>query len=135
MNNFLAKSIKEVEDCHILIEEWFHGTEQATPQLLEQLLKMFSPSFSMINPKGVQLNSVNLREFLSKMRGARPDVKIKVTPPQIILAEEDFCILKYEEIQSMSSETLHRISTAVFVSDGNGGVLWQHLHETWVGDE
>ncbi|MDQ5920115.1 MAG: hypothetical protein QG673_171 [Pseudomonadota bacterium] len=130
--NLIAKTaIHEVYHSHALIQEWFNGTDKATPQLLDQLLIMFSPDFLMINPKGSKLNRSDLECFFLSMRGARPNVRIEVTEPKVILSGDNYCILRYEELQYMEREVLHRLSTAVFVSDNNGGVLWHHLHETW----
>ena len=84
----------------------------------------------MINPMGKELNFSELKLFLSSMQGARPNVKIEITQPQVIFTQDSCCVLKYEELQHMHSEHLHRISTAIFTNDGSGGVLWQHLHET-----
>ncbi|MBP9742419.1 MAG: hypothetical protein KBD37_03580 [Burkholderiales bacterium] len=131
MNLITAAAINEVYKSHVLIEEWFKGTYKATPQLLQQLLSVFTPDFSMISPNGNQLNRHDLKHMLSGMRGARPNVRIEVTTPQVILSGDNYCILKYEEFQHMEQEILHRLSTAVFISDGNGSVLWHHLHETW----
>lgn len=131
MNLITQAAIREVYDSHILIQEWFNGTDKATPQLLAQLLTIFSPDFSMINPNGGELNLSDLENFLSGMRGARPNVRIEVTKPKIILTGDNYCILRYGELQYMEQEILHRLSTAVFVSDNNGRVLWRHLHETW----
>lgn len=132
MNLFIQTAIREVYDCHVLIQEWFHGTDQATPELFGKMMKMFSPSFSMINPNGGNLTYTDLELFLSKMRGVRPVVRIEVTEPVVIFAGDNSCVLRYEEFQHMESITLHRISTAIFTSDGIDGVLWQSLHETWV---
>lgn len=133
MNLITTAAINEVYNSHVLIEEWFHGTEKATPQLLEQLFSVFAADFSMINPAGNELNRHDLKYLLSSMRGARPNVRIEITTPQVILSGDNYCILKYEELQHMEQQILHRMSTAVFISDNNRSVLWHHLHETWVG--
>ena len=99
MNLFTQAAIREVYDWHVLIQEWFHGYEQATPELLMKILKMFSPGFSMINPNGSNLTYTDLELFLAKMRGARPSVRIEVTEPKVILAKDDYCVLRYEEFQ------------------------------------
>lgn len=135
MSILTQAAIQEVYDCHGLIQEWFNGTEKAIPQLLKKLLAKFAGNFSMINPAGKALSLRDLETLLSSMRGARPDVKIDVTQPQTIFTCDSCCILKYEEFQYMESEHLHRNSTAIFISDGSGGVLWQHLHETWISWE
>ena len=135
MNLITQSAIREVYDSHVLIQEWFNGTDKATAQLLEQLLIMFAPDFSMVNPKGGELNRSDLESFLSGMRGARPNVRIEVTEPKVVLTGNNYCILRYEELQHMEQKILYRLSTAVFVSDNNGGVLWRHLHETWAAKE
>lgn len=49
MNAVTQTAIYEVYNSHILMQEWFNGSDKATPQLLEQLLLIFSPEFSMID--------------------------------------------------------------------------------------
>lgn len=131
MQSITKLAIAEVYNCHVLIEEWFNGSKNATPELLDKLLAKFSHNFSMINPNGNQLNYSDLRVFLSKMHAARVGVRIEVTEPIIIHEDDNICILQYAEIQHLSDKVLHRLSTAIFVSDDADSVLWQHLHETW----
>lgn len=131
MKAITKAAIAEVYNCHTLIEEWFNGSKNATPELLNRLLAKFSNSFSMINPNGNQLAFKDLETFLSQMYGARVGVRIEVTKPIIIHEADNICVLQYAEIQHMADKKLHRLSTAIFVSDDAGSVLWRHLHETW----
>lgn len=135
MSQLTQAAIKEVYDCHVLIETWFHGKETATPELLETLLAAFDKDFSMINPGGGELNAVDLANFLSGMRGARPTVRIEVTPPQVVVDTDDYCVLRYQELQHLDGSLLHRTSTAVFCNNGSNGAKWRHLHETWMPKE
>lgn len=135
MHPVTRAAIQEVYDCHVLIETWFQGKEAATPDTLARLLAAFDQDFSMINPNGGELNAAELASFLSGMRGARPTVKIEVTPPQVVLDSEDYCVLRYQELQHLDDTLLHRSSTAVFCRDGNGAAKWRHLHETWTTQE
>lgn len=64
MNLFTQSAIREVYDCHVLIQEWLHGSEQATAGLLIKILKMFSPDFSMVNPNGDNLTYTDLEFFI-----------------------------------------------------------------------
>jgi hypothetical protein len=128
-------AIREVYDCHVLIETWFHGAEQATPEVLERLLAAFDHGFSMVNPGGKQLGHDGLASFLSGMRGARPEVRIRVSLPEIVLDGPDCCVLRYEEIQELGDQQLHRLSTAVFTAGEEGIARWLHLHETWAAKE
>ncbi len=84
----------------------------------------------MINPSGAILTRIDLEKYLLTMFGARPNVKISITKPNVIIENNDSCVLLYEEIQHMEYDKLHRISTAVFIRNNNR-VLWRHLHETW----
>lgn len=132
MKALTQAAIDEVYACHVRIESWFHGQEDATPALLTTLLGKFAPSFSMVNPGGVALTYDDLQQFLAGMRGARPSVRIEVTPPVVVAESDDYCVLRYEELQHMDDSLLHRTSTAVFATDENGGARWIHLHETWM---
>lgn len=131
MKAITTAAIAEVYNCHILIEEWFNGSKNATPELLNELLAKFSNDFSMINPNGSQLTYKDLESFLSQMYGARVGVKIEVTKPIVIHETENICILQYAEIQHLPDKVLHRLSTAIFINDGKNNALWRHLHETW----
>jgi hypothetical protein len=117
-------AVKEVYDCHVLIENWFHGGDKAPEEVLQRLLAAFDRGFSMVNPGG-------LEKFLSGMNGARPTVAIRVTPPVVVVEGSDYCVLRYEEIQDLADQQLHRLSTAVFIAGKDGAPRWLHLHETW----
>jgi len=130
-----AAAIREVYDCHVLIETWFHGGEQATPEVLERLLAAFDQGFSMVNPGGSHLGYGGLASFLAGMCGARPTVSIRVTLPEIVLDGPGYCVLRYEEIQELGDQQLHRLSTAVFTAGEDGAARWLHLHETWAPKE
>ncbi len=132
MNSITLKAINEVYSSHVLIQNWFNGAEEITLEDLNQLLTRFSSDFLMVTPNGAELKHKELSSYLLGMYGARPDVKIEITKPLVIIEGDEYCILRYEEIQHMEQKTLHRISTAVFICDGKDGVLWRHLHETWV---
>jgi hypothetical protein len=135
MSQLTQAAIQEVYDCHVLIETWFHGKDDATADVLNKLLVAFDSHFSMVNPGGGELDATGLETFLSGMHGARPTVKIEVTVPQVVVDSDDFCVLRYQELQHLDGSLLHRSSTAVFCNDGTGRAKWRHLHETWMPKE
>ncbi len=130
MNNLDLVARQEVFDAHILIERWFNGTNDHS--IVEDLLRRFSPNFSMVTPKGTKHSFASLKEMFLQMNGTRPGVKIVVEDCKIIYHSATLVISTFEEHQFFDNKTLKRLSTAVFVPGGKSDALWQHLHETWM---
>jgi len=129
MNRF----VKEVFDAHELIQRWF--SDATAPQsVCDELLARFSPAYSMVTLTGKQLDYPTLCGFFAAQRGAKTGLQIEVEHPVLVAESAEHGVVTYRERQQLPGETATlRYSTVVFEVDGQGQVLWRHLHETAAG--
>lgn len=128
----MNRYFQEVLDTHQLIRRWL-GDARSSPEVCENLLARFSPAFSMVTPGGSLLDYAALNSFFRTQCGGRAGLEINIENMQIIAESTTGATVTYQEQQQCPGErATRRFSTAVFEWGGEGGVLWRHLHETWL---
>jgi len=89
----------------------------------------------MIGPDGLVHDRGTVIERLRWARGTYPaDFRIEVLDPGAIWTREEAVLLEYTEQQYRGGRTNTRRSTALFLPSKAAprGVVWRHLHETWI---
>lgn len=126
MNRF----VKEVFDAHELIRQWL-GDADSSQAICDELLARFSADYSMVTLTGHRLDYAELRAFFTAQHGAKTGLEIQVEQPELIAESEFSAVVTYQERQQLPGQTATlRYSTVVFSVDGQGKILWRHLHET-----
>lgn len=120
----------EILDAHVAIERLFTG--EAAPADLDGLLARFSDDFHLISPAGAMLDKADVRALFSRLYAARPGFSIVIDDVRIYPFSADSILATYREAQADAAGTrTTRVSTAVLTKAG-AGLVWRHLHETWV---
>ncbi|MDR7282422.1 hypothetical protein J2X84_001243 [Pseudomonas corrugata] len=120
----------EVIQAHVAIEQWL--AEEQDDSALEQLLSRFSPQFSMVSPLGRVLEFEALSELFQLAGGKKLGFRIELSELRGVALYDGGAVVSYRE-QQTDATGLHsdRRSTVVFEKDADGGLIWQHLHETF----
>ncbi|MDR6924962.1 DUF4440 domain-containing protein [Pseudomonas sp. BE134] len=120
----------EVIQAHVAIEQWL--AEEQDDSALEQLLSRFSPQFSMLSPLGRVLDFEALSELFQLAGGKKLGFRIELSELRGVALYDGGAVVSYRE-QQTDATGLHsdRRSTVVFEKDADGGLIWQHLHETF----
>ncbi|MGD9427150.1 DUF4440 domain-containing protein [Pantoea sp. NSTU24] len=128
----MNRYFQEILDAHDLIRAWL-GNTAAKDEICDQLLARFSPAFSMVTPGGGLLDITTLTSFFLTQRGVRAGLEIEISDMRIIAEGENGATVVYKELQQLPGQppTL-RFSTVVFEVKKEGGLLWRHLHETFL---
>jgi len=121
---------REIIELHATFEQWFRGEG---PTDLDRFERVLAPDFTMVAPDGSLVQRSQLMHDLAQARGSR-HLAITVEPPEIIWQSSGSCLATYEEVHRYDEYMTRRRSTALFHrSDiAPNGVLWQHVHETWI---
>lgn len=129
MNRF----VKEVFDAHELIRQWL-GDAHSPQAICDELLARFSAEYSMVTLTGHRLDYAALCAFFTAQHGAKSGLEIQIEQPVVIAESESSAVMTYQERQQLPGQTATlRYSTVVFSVDGQGKILWRHLHETAAG--
>ena len=127
---------REVENLHQFFHDWFVGDLPDTDDAFARLTGALAEDFHIISPSG---NVTRRGDLLDNLRdahgsGRESGVKIWIRGFQVRLVEGEMAVVSYEEWQERGSRKTGRVSTAVLERDPDapGGVVWRHLHETWL---
>jgi hypothetical protein len=88
----------------------------------------------MIPPSGAMLTGPGVVAMLQSARGSRAQgfaIRIEVQDARKL---GDLALILYDEHQDIGGATTLRRSSALFSADASApeGVVWRHLHETWI---
>ncbi|WP_245679233.1 DUF4440 domain-containing protein [Actinomadura hibisca] len=124
----------EIIDQHRFIEEWLGGTVPRSAQHYAAFVERHTPGFVLHGPGGDAVRRDALMADLEKAHGAVPGLAIEIRGVRVLEEAGDLIAAVYEEHQQSPAETSARRSTVLFVRDeaAPNGLLWRHLHETWI---
>lgn len=126
---------REVIARHRFFVEWFTG--RADDAAMEDSARVFPADMSVIGPDATQMNGTEIVSMLRAERARRPsDFAIRIVLHEARALGPDVVAIVYDEHQTMSGRRSARRSSAIFIRDDAvpGGVVWRHLHETWIID-
>lgn len=129
----------EVQDLHEFFEAWFRGELPRTNDRLARLEAALEADFQQVAPDGTVRDRAAVIDAVAGRHGSRrgdtDPFRIEVEEVDARVELDDVCLLTYEEHQRTDGEWRGRRSSALFehAPDAPGGVVWRHLHETWLG--
>ena len=127
-----ARATAAIITFHQQIEKWFRAEGIEKKNGTTVLLEDFHADFIMISPNGINRNLNDLASWLPTAYGARPAVVVEVKNIMRRFEQQDVVLMEYEETQRTGDQLNRRISSALFVQEPDGRVLWQHLQETFL---
>ncbi|MEM7566199.1 MAG: hypothetical protein AAF321_03110 [Pseudomonadota bacterium] len=133
--SLVDKAAREIVERHDAFVAWFTG--QGDDALIETMLRCFAPSMVMIGPDGVTIPHGPLMEGLRGERGRRePEFAITVDSVEPLWTSPDTVLMTYIERQFHQGQHTARRSTTLMLRDDDApnGVVWAHVHETWLPD-
>lgn len=126
----MNRYFQEVIDAHLLIQRWL-GDASTPHDLCDQLLARFSADYSMITLSGHALDFTALSGFFRSQQGAKSGLEIAIEQMKLVAESATGAVVSYQERQQRpDQQATLRYSTVVFELNGEGNVLWRHLHET-----
>ena len=129
------RAIDEVHALHTFFVGWLRAGA-GHPDFAE-LESALAPDFRMVTPDGLALDRPAVIASIRAAKGKRPtDFAIHILEPRPFLEAGEGVLLEFIEQQYRGGEITARRSTALFTSEDAAprGVVWRHLHETWIAD-
>jgi hypothetical protein len=130
---------KEVIELHQFFEDWNQGKLAKTEEQFRRFSEAVASDFEIISPGG---GSLSRAEILGRVREGHgssrsTDFRIWIENYRGRLISDELVLVTYEEWQSQDGKNIGRVSTAVFrrEPDAPNGVLWLHVHETWLPEK
>lgn len=128
----------EVRALHVVIENWLAGRVTKDAESLAPFSAALAPDFMIISPRGTATERDALLAEFETAHASRKDVspefRIRIENCRLRFSDEHTCLGTYEEWQQGGTTSTARLSTVLFRRDAGArnGLLWQHLHETWL---
>jgi len=121
-------------DQHRFFVEWYNGREPGHGAF-ESFERGLGAGFRLITPDGRTLERGDVISFVRANRGIEDGgFDIEIADVSIRARGADLVVATYTEAQIRNNKQTTRLSSAVFRSAPRqvSGVIWEHLHETWV---
>ncbi len=122
---------REIVELHQLFQDWYRG-EDADFGRFEQAL---SPGFIIIMPDARILGREIIVDAVRQQRDTDSKAQLEIRDVQLHQTGKDHAVLTYEEWQGRRGDAMRgRLSSVVFTfdEDAPNGLVWQHVHETWL---
>jgi hypothetical protein len=125
-----GRAAAEIRRLHLGFERWFNGDDTFD---FEEIAAALSEDFTMFPPDGSAIAREALLDGLRSAFDTRP-VRIRIDHPVILWERRGATLAAYEEWQESDDHVTARRSTVLFTDhrDAPGGLLWRHVHETWI---
>ena len=128
--------VGEVVRLHEVIEAWTTGRLPETYAAFAGFADALGPDFLIINPQGSAEPRGHVVPRFRERHGARgPSFRITIDNAALRLTQGDHALVTYQEIWSLGEEPAGTILSSAWLrreDTAPGGVLWLHLHETWL---
>jgi hypothetical protein len=123
-----------VIELHSFFEGWLDGSLPETEEIFARFVEATAPDFTLISPEGTIATAEQTAAWIRAAHGTRQGFRLWTDEHVLRAAGDDWAIMTYREWQTRDGITTVRLSTACFCVDGAapGGLLWQHVHETWL---
>lgn len=125
---------QEIIELHAFFERWLSGDDPPTDEAFQRVRTALADGFELISPDGRRVERTPLLDRLRDAHGAIPEKRIWIESPRLRYAHGPVQVATYEEWQEDDEGRDGRLSTVVFqqVPDAPNGLVWQHVHETWL---
>lgn len=132
---------QEIADLHSFLTDWLNGAMPASAaNFAAGLEARLHPGFVNIQPSGELLRRDDLLRQIRAGYGASPDFKIKIRAVRLhhALDQASTILATYEEYQKGARNSARaenaRLSSVLFEDRSDEGLIWRHIHETWLPD-
>ena len=122
---------REIKELHSVFVDLFCGRSCD----LRRCAAAFSPHFEMITPDCKNHDRVGVLLAIERAK-APSDFNIEISHIRSLWEGQNSVLIQYVEQQYRDGKTSRRLSTAFFEAEAKApcGVVWRHLHETWMQD-
>jgi hypothetical protein len=130
---------KEVIELHQFFEGWNLGKLARTEERFRRFSEATASDFEIISPGGTSLSRAEILDRVREGHRSRhgTDFRIWIENFQSRALGDGLMLVTYEEWQSQGGKDVGRVSTAVFRRESGtpNGVIWLHVHETWLPEK
>ena len=128
------RAVREVIELHDFFSVWLRRDTAATGDFA-RCENAIAADFRMVTPEGEMHLRAEVIERIRSMRASvGSDFRIQILQPSVVWQRDDAVLLEYIEQQYRDGRETNRRSTVLFIDEPTApcGVLWRHLHETWI---
>ena len=120
---------EEIEVLHETFEAWFRGDLDD----LRRVELALADDFTFISPRGDVVDRADLMAGLVAAKGGR-EMRIRIEEPTVTWRAAHAVLATYQEWHDHADYTTGRQTTVLFWIEEStpGGLLWRHVHETWI---
>jgi len=132
----LSSCKKEIIELHQFFEDWAKGDIQQNE--LDRLHSVLAPEFTIVTPEAKMIRKNQLLEMIesgySKFDTQANQYSIWIEEVSSRKVTSNTFLSTYKEWQIIDGTEQARLSTVLFQKKDNlpNGLLWQHVHETWI---
>ena len=129
-----AQAKAEIRQLHRFFQDWYRG--ELDDAAFERFEGVMGEGFEIILPDARILPRDAIIEAVRSQKGSDPEAELRIENVRVVHAGEGFVIATYEEWQALAGDPARgRLSTVVFRPDqcAPNGLVWLHVHETWLG--
>jgi len=132
----LSSCKKEIIELHKFFEDWAKGTIQQKE--LKRLRSVLAQEFIIVTPEAQMIRKDQLIEMIESGYGKfdthSDQYRIWIEEVSSRKVTPDTILATYKEWQNINGTEKARLSTVLFQQkdDLPNGLLWQHVHETWI---
>lgn len=127
-------AIREVIELHDFFQAWLTAALPNDEATFARFAETTDPDFTLITPDGTVLDCAAVTGWIRSAHGSRPGSRLWTTDHAVRYADAGCVLVTYNEWQTRDGATTCRISSALFTAGdaAPNGLLWQHVHETWI---
>lgn len=130
----VAQCTSEIIRLHDFFQAWFTGAVVETDEHFARFAGVMDEQFTIVGPNGVLTELPALTKGLRGAYGKQPGIRIWTQNHRLRQQFGDTVLCTYEEWQETAEATTARLSSVFFqqVDGAPYGVVWLHVHETWM---
>ncbi len=132
----LQRAETEIVQLHQFFQDWYRGLlKESGFARFEQAMH---EDFHIIMPNSNLLRRAAIINAVRQQHGSDPETTLEIRNVRLASIFENTAVFMYEEWQgSVTQEPLGRLSTVLFVLDDSApnGLIWLHVHETWLAED
>jgi hypothetical protein len=131
MTALSSAAAREIEELHAVFVQLFCGKSRD----ISRCAAAFSAHFEMVTPDGKNRDRAGVLRVIETAK-APADFRIEISNIRSLWEDQNSVLIQYVEQQYRDGKTSRRRSTALFEAEAKApcGVVWRHLHETWMQD-
>lgn len=130
-----AAAEREIVALHRFFDAWFTGRVPGDEATLARFSGVLADDFEIVSPGGNRLGRGAILDFVRAAHGRHAPGRFRLWIERVAARPLDagHVLATYEEWQEQDGERRGRLSSAVLARrDGPHGLVWRHLHETWL---